>query len=93
MEELHEDAKAGKRSDDALLDIEVEVAVSAAQRSLPLLDILDLQEGQLIEFSDRADGPLTITTNGTELGSGYAVDVGERLGVEIETIDRHAAEP
>jgi flagellar motor switch protein FliN/FliY len=70
-----------------LVDLDVPVAVIVAERSIPLSDILDFRPGVVIELERRCDQPLDLHVNGSRVGSGRAVDAGDRLGFLLETVD------
>jgi flagellar motor switch/type III secretory pathway protein FliN len=70
-----------------VVDLEVPVAVVLAWRSFPLAEILDIRPGSILEFARRYDQPLDLCVNGARVGSGRAVEVGERLGLLVDTVD------
>jgi flagellar motor switch/type III secretory pathway protein FliN len=74
-----------------VVDLEVPVAVVLAERSVPLAEILELRPGAVLELGRRHDDPLPLLVNGARVGSGKAVDIGERLGFLLETVDSAAA--
>jgi len=67
-------------------DLVVPLSVVLAERRLHLEQILDFRPGLILEFSRRHDSPLDLYLNGSPAGQGYAVDIGERLGFQIEDV-------
>ena len=58
-------------------------------RSAGLDNVMDLEVpvAVVLERGRHHDDPLPILVNGARVASGKAVDIGERLGLRLETID------
>ena len=76
---------------DPALDIEVPVCVVLAERNVPLERILELRPGAILDFPRRHDSPLELHVNGSRVGRGRAVDVGERLAFLVDEIEASAS--
>jgi flagellar motor switch/type III secretory pathway protein FliN len=74
-------------------DIRVPVSVLLAERAFPLEQILELRPGTVLEMRTRHGDPLAFHVNGSEVGLGRAVDVGERLGFRVEALKAPAGDP
>ena len=70
-----------------LRDVEVEITVEIGRKRMRIVDILRLGSGDTLEFTKAAGDPLDIYVNGTLLGRGEPVVVGDRYGVRITRIE------
>ena len=73
-----------KSAPQPLVDLDVSVSVVLAEKSASLEQVLELRPGTVLEFSRRHQSPLDLYINRSPVGRGHAVDIGERLGFEIE---------
>ena len=69
-----------------LLELEVPVIVTLAQRTMSMAEIMKLSLGAIVEFDIPADSELTLMINNKPLGSGTAVKVGENFGLRITRV-------
>jgi flagellar motor switch/type III secretory pathway protein FliN len=72
---------------DRMVGLEVPIAVVLAEKSFSLEEILDLRPGAILHFAKRHDQPLDLIVNGSRVGRGRAVDIGERLGFLLEEVE------
>ena len=92
LEDMHpSDASATLAAD--LGDLQLNVTVEMAQLSLSLNEIGGLAVGQVLCEGIDLASPVTIRVNGTALGSGVLVQIGNTLGVQINRWNAAAAEP
>jgi flagellar motor switch protein FliN/FliY len=70
----------------SVLRLEVPVIVRLGERSLPLVEILSLMPGSIVDLDRRADEELGLYVNNRKIGTGTAVKVGENFGVRITGI-------
>lgn len=69
-----------------LADIELEVCVEIGRARLPLRQLLALTPGSVVEL-DRALGePVDVLVNGTLVGRGQIVTIGDEFGVRLSEI-------
>ena len=66
------------------IDVKLTVEVGAAE--LKIRELLRLNEGSVIELDRLAGDPLDISINGTMIGKGEVVMVGERFGIRFSEI-------
>jgi flagellar motor switch protein FliN/FliY len=73
---------------ERILNIRLSVVVQMAERRISLSEIMDMRIGALIEFDRLADRPLDVHVNHKKIGTGTAVTVGEKFGVQITSVER-----
>lgn len=66
-----------------LQDVDVKLTVEIGSTSLTLRELLALGEGSVIELDRQAGELLDVFVNGTLIGRGEVVTVGERFGVRM----------
>jgi flagellar motor switch protein FliN/FliY len=66
-----------------LQDIDVKLTVEIGSTSLKLRDLLSLAESSVVELDRYADELLDVLVNGTLIGRGEVVTVGERFGIRM----------
>jgi len=66
--------------------LQVPFSVVLAEKALPLGRLLELRVGAVLDLGQRHDAPLTAAVNGSPIGKGRAVDIGERLGFRLDSI-------
>lgn len=66
-----------------LQDVDVKLTVEIGSTSLSLRELLALGEGSVIELDRQADELLDVFVNGTLIGRGEVVTVGDRFGVKM----------
>ena len=69
-----------------LENIEVKLTVEVGGTKITIRDLLKLNEGSIVELERLAGEHLDILVNGTLLGKGEIVLVGERLGIRFTEI-------
>lgn len=69
-----------------LQDIEVRLSVEVGGAQLKIRDLLNLNEGSVVELDRQAGAPLDVFANGTLIAKGEVVTVGGRFGVRITDI-------
>ncbi len=90
MENGQPDQMAGKddsgRGIDLLLDIPLEVAVEVGRSRILVRDLLQLQEGSLIELDKLAGEPLDLYVNSRLIARGEAVVVNDKFGLRLTDV-------
>lgn len=66
------------------IDVRLSVEVGAAQ--LKIRDLLNLNEGSVVELDRQSGAPLDVFANGTLIAKGEVVTVGGRFGIRITDI-------
>tara|TARA_B100001248_G_scaffold262503_1_gene258924 strand:+ start:21016 stop:22044 length:1029 start_codon:yes stop_codon:yes gene_type:complete len=65
----------------------VHVIFEVGEKHLPLKDVQTIQEGYTFELDTPIDRPVKIRANGSIVGEGSLVQVGERVGVQVTSFD------
>ncbi|EEG76498.1 flagellar motor switch protein FliN [Dethiobacter alkaliphilus] len=82
-------ANAGMQSHpnlERILDIPLRVSVSLGKTEKPILDVVSLAPGAIVDFDRNVGEPVDITLNGKLIARGEVVVVGEHFGVRISQI-------
>jgi flagellar motor switch protein FliN/FliY len=76
-----------------LQDVDVRLSVEVGGTNLKLRELLALGESSVIELDRYANELLDVLVNGTLIGRGEVVTVGDRFGIRItELADQSAAD-
>lgn len=88
MSNTPEDNSAGldKKNLDFILDIPLQVTVELGRTKLLVKDILQLNQGAVVELTKLAGEPLDIFVNSKLVARGEAVVVNEKFGVRLVDI-------
>lgn len=71
---------------DLLLDIPLEVSVEVGRSRILVRDLLQLQEGSLVELDKLAGEPLDLYVNGRLIARGEAVVVNDKFGLRLTDV-------
>jgi len=66
-----------------LQDVDVKLTVEIGSTSLKLRELLSLSEASVVELDRQANDLLDVLVNGTLIGRGEVVTVGDRFGIRI----------
>lgn len=75
-----------ERGIDLLLDIPLEVSVEVGRSRILVRDLLQLQEGSLVELDKLAGEPLDLYVNSRLIARGEAVVVNEKFGLRLTDV-------
>lgn len=75
-----------ERGIDLLLDIPLEVSVEVGRSRILVRDLLQLQEGSLVELDKLAGEPLDLYINSRLIARGEAVVVNEKFGLRLTDV-------
>jgi len=75
-----------ERGIDLLLDIPLEVSVEVGRSRILVRDLLQLQEGSLVELDKLAGEPLDLYVNARLIARGEAVVVNEKFGLRLTDV-------
>ncbi len=84
--ELSEQPNVNGRGIDLLLDIPLQVSVEVGRSKILVQDLLQLQEGSLIELDKLAGEPLDLYVNGRLIARGEAVVLNEKFGLRLTEV-------
>ncbi len=78
---------AGKTPDlDVILDIPVTISMEVGNTSIPIRNLLQLNQGSVIELDRLAGEPLDVLVNGTLIAHGEVVMVNEKFGIRLTDV-------
>ena len=90
LEELQNDTPmiaAGDNPDlDVILDIPVTIAMEVGSTSITIRNLLQLNQGSVIELDRLAGEPLDVLVNGTLIAHGEVVVVNEKFGIRMTDV-------
>ena len=69
-----------------LARVKVRMTVEVGRTEITIQDLLNLNEGAVVELDRMAGDPLDILVNGTTIARGEVVVVGERFGIRFGDI-------
>ena len=73
---------------DVLADVQMEVTVELGRVRMTVRELLSLQPGNVVELDRLAGSPVDVLVNGTTIGRGELVVVGDELGVRMTQIEQ-----
>ncbi|MEC7376694.1 MAG: flagellar motor switch protein FliN [Pseudomonadota bacterium] len=91
MEEFGQDsspAKGGGQAPDidVILDIPVTISMEVGNTQIPIRNLLQLNQGSVIELDRLAGEPLDVLVNGTLIAHGEVVMVNEKFGIRLTDV-------
>lgn len=87
LDELKETAKPTQSPDlDVILDIPVTISMEVGRTSITIRNLLQLNQGSVIELDRLAGEPLDVLVNGTLIAHGEVVVVNEKFGIRMTDV-------
>lgn len=90
LEELQDDAKpiTGDENPnmDVILDIPVTLSMEVGTTDISIRNLLQLNQGSVIELDRLAGEPLDVLVNGTLIAHGEVVVVNEKFGIRLTDV-------
>jgi flagellar motor switch protein FliN/FliY len=71
---------------DVLLDVAVTISMEVGRARLPIRNLLQLNQGSVVELERAAGEPLDVYANGTLIAHGEVVVVNEKFGVRLTDV-------
>jgi flagellar motor switch protein FliN/FliY len=71
---------------DVLLDVAVVLSMEVGRARLPIRNLLQLNQGSVVELERAAGEPLDVYANGTLIAHGEVVVVNEKFGVRLTDV-------
>ena len=71
---------------DRVLDVKVNLALEVGRANLSLRDLLELNQGSIVELDRQAGEPLDVLVNGTLVAHGEVVMVDDKFGVYLTDV-------
>lgn len=92
LEEFDEPSKGdhkgaeGRPDLDVILDIPVSISMEVGRTSITIRNLLQLNQGSVIELDRLAGEPLDVLVNGTLIAHGEVVVVNEKFGIRMTDV-------
>ncbi len=71
---------------DTLLKVPVSLAIEVGRTQIPLSELIDIEEGTVLELDRLLDEPIDILVNGALIAHGVVVLANEKFGLQITDI-------
>lgn len=71
---------------DVILDVAVTLSMEVGRVRIPIRNLLQLNQGSVVELERAAGEPLDVYANGTLIAHGEVVVVNERFGVRLTDV-------
>ena len=71
---------------DVILDVSVTLSMEIGRTRLPIRNLLQLNQGSVVELDRAAGEPLDVYANGTLIAHGEVVVVNEKFGVRLTDV-------
>ncbi len=71
---------------DMILDIPVTISMEIGRSKIPIRNLLQLNQGSVVELDRLAGEPLDVLVNGTLIAHGEVVVVNEKFGIRLNDV-------
>jgi flagellar motor switch protein FliN/FliY len=82
----HGDASSGEVNLDVILDVPVTLSMEVGRARVPIRNLLQLNQGSVVELERAAGEPLDVYANGTLIAHGEVVVVNEKFGIRLTDV-------
>lgn len=89
FEDLEADDSASTHEDinlDVILDIPVTLSMEIGRTRIPIRNLLQLNQGSVVELDRLAGEPMDVLVNGTLIAHGEVVVVNEKFGIRLTDV-------
>lgn len=87
LDQLHDESSHVNNPDlEVILDIPVNISMEVGSTEIAIRNLLQLNQGSVIELDRMAGEPLDVTVNGTLIAHGEVVVVNERFGIRLTDV-------
>ncbi len=90
LDELHEEKAPltadEKRRLDTILDIPVTISMEVGRAKISIRNLLQLNQGSVVELERVAGEPLDVLVNGTLIAHGEVVVVNDKFGIRLTDV-------
>ncbi|MDP4537545.1 flagellar motor switch protein FliN [Alkalimonas collagenimarina] len=89
LDELQEEIQAGgedKLKLDTILDIPVTISMEVGRAKISIRNLLQLNQGSVVELERVAGEPLDVLVNGTLIAHGEVVVVNDKFGIRLTDV-------
>lgn len=78
--------KTGEQNLDVILDIPVTLSMEIGRTEIPIQNLLQLNQGSVVELDRLAGEPMDVLINGTLIAHGEVVVVNEKFGIRLTDV-------
>ncbi|MBO9829660.1 flagellar motor switch protein FliN [Xanthomonas sp. A2111] len=71
---------------DVILDVPVTLSLEVGRSRIPIRNLLQLNQGSVVELERGAGEPLDVYVNGTLIAHGEVVTINDRFGVRLTDV-------
>ncbi|MDN3378186.1 MULTISPECIES: flagellar motor switch protein FliN [unclassified Pseudoalteromonas] len=82
----HEMSNEEKRKLDTILDIPVTISMEVGRSKINIRNLLQLNQGSVVELDRVAGEPLDVLVNGTLIAHGEVVVVNDKFGIRLTDV-------
>jgi flagellar motor switch protein FliN/FliY len=82
----NEPAPTGEVNLDVILDVPVTLSMEVGRTRIPIRNLLQLNQGSVVELDRAAGEPLDVFVNGTLVAHGEVVVVNEKFGIRLTDV-------
>jgi len=89
FDNLREEGGAGSPQDlnlEVILDVPVTLSMEVGRTRIPIRNLLQLNQGSVVELDREAGEPLDVFVNGTLIAHGEVVVVNEKFGIRLTDV-------
>jgi flagellar motor switch protein FliN len=88
FDNLQEEAQpsGGEVNLDVILDVPVTLSMEVGRTRIPIRNLLQLNQGSVVELDRAAGEPLDVFVNGTLVAHGEVVVVNEKFGIRLTDV-------
>lgn len=79
-------APTGDVNLDVILDVSVTLSMEVGRARIPIRNLLQLNQGSVVELERAAGEPLDVYANGTLVAHGEVVVVNEKFGIRLTDV-------
>jgi flagellar motor switch protein FliN/FliY len=71
---------------DVILDVKVNISLEAGRTRVPIRNLLQLNQGSVVELDRAAGEPLDVFVNGTLIAHGEVVVINDKFGIRLTDV-------
>ena len=90
LDELQDEGSPGGNGDnpelEVILDIPVRISMEVGATKIPIRNLLQLNQGSVVELDRLAGEPLDVLVNGTLIAHGEVVMVNDKFGIRLTDV-------
>lgn len=80
------DGQAGDVNLDVILEVPVTLSLEVGRTRIPIRNLLQLNQGSVVELDRAAGDPLDVFVNGTLVAHGEVVIVNDKFGIRLTDV-------